>query len=76
MGIDHYHPCIGGWYKPRRPASSLDLKDAINIFELKYNQLFDAWALADNEVCTVPALLGTIFCVDWLILIFYSRYKK
>jgi len=49
---------------PKLPASSLDLKDVIQIFDLRYNQLFDAWALADNELCEIPALLGIISCVD------------
>ncbi len=62
---------------PKLPASSLDLKDAIQIFDLRYNQLFDAWALADNELCEIPALLGIIYPgLIWLILIFCSRYQE
>ncbi|MCJ1381522.1 hypothetical protein MMC17_004633 [Xylographa soralifera] len=42
------------------PAGSLNLKDAIEIFDLTYNQVFDAWAPADNELCEVPPLLVAI----------------
>ena len=52
MDFGHYHPCVG------------DLNDVIKIFDLRYNKLYQGWALAENELCEIPPLLSIISYVN------------